>query len=86
MDYISLFFIFEVVSKLSSKDDIVIIVFSDLASVKFFVYLLKKENSMYCLKKNIISGAIKNNVIRYRYRIAVFSLTFVSQIWQINTV
>lgn len=90
MGCISLFFTSAFVSKLSNKEDVWVIVFYGLAIIQFFLYLLvyviKEENSLSHLKSHIISGEIKNVVIRYRYQIAIFSLTFISRVWQINTV
>jgi len=90
MGCISLFFTSALVSKLSNKEEVLVIVFYGLAIIQFFVYLLvyvdKKEKYLSNLKLLIINGEIKNVVTRYQYQIAIFFLTFISRIWQIHTV
>ena len=90
MGYISLFFTSAAISNLSNKDDSLVILLYALVIIQFFVYLLvyvsRKVNIFSYFKECVINGGIKNVIIKYRFQISVFSLTFSSRIWQINTV
>lgn len=90
MGCISLFFTSAVVSKLSNKDNVWIIVFYGLAIIQFFLYLFiyvwKEEKYFSKLKLQSNLRKIKDSVVKYRYQISIFFLTFVSRIWQIDTV